>query len=56
MDWIERLFGLNLDGGDGSAETMIVVTCIVLLAGIVAARIPLVNNRIRALFGRGVRS
>jgi len=36
MDWIERWFGLNPDGGDGSLETMLVVgliVCVVLLAG-----------------------
>lgn len=56
MDWIEKLFGLNPDGGDGSAEMIIVLTCIVILAGVVAARVPLVNNHIRALFNRIARS
>ena len=28
MDWIEKLLGLDLDGGDGSAETMIVLACV----------------------------
>jgi hypothetical protein len=51
-----KLFALNLDSGDGSAEAMIVVACVVLLAGVLAARVPSVNNRIRALFSRRLRS
>lgn len=40
MDWIERLFGLSPDGGDGSTELMIVLALSVMAAAAVAARIP----------------
>ena len=49
MDWLERLFGLNLDGGDGTAEAMIVLTCIIVGAAAVA-RMCVVNEHIRVLF------
>ena len=45
MDWLEQLFGLNPDGGDGSVETMIVVAVIV--GGVTVAG--LVSKRVRAL-------
>ena len=50
MDWLEKLFGLNLDGGDGSAETMVVIGCAIVVAGLIAARRPLrrlLNQRTR---------
>jgi len=50
MDWLEKLFGLNLDGGDGSAETMVVIGCAIIVAGLIAARRPLrrlLNQRAR---------
>lgn len=49
MDWLERLFGLNLDGGDGTAEAMIVLTCVIVGAAVVA-RMWLGNEHVRALF------
>ena len=45
MDWLEQLFGLNPDGGDGSVETMIVVAVVVV--GVTVAG--LVSKRVRAL-------
>jgi hypothetical protein len=27
MDWIEQLFGISPDGGDGSLEALIVTAC-----------------------------
>jgi hypothetical protein len=47
MDWIERLFGISPDGGDGSAEIMIFATIAIVLAGILAARVPSVRNYLR---------
>jgi hypothetical protein len=53
MDWIEKLFGINLDGGDGSAETMVILACVVVLAVVVAARVPLFHQPITAKYRIG---
>jgi hypothetical protein len=55
MDWIEKLLGLDLDGGDGSAETMIVLACVIVAGAVVASRIPQLRERVRILFGGGAR-
>ena len=47
MDWIERLFGISPDGGDGSAEMMIFAAIAIVLAGILATRVPSVRNYLR---------
>jgi F0F1-type ATP synthase membrane subunit c/vacuolar-type H+-ATPase subunit K len=42
MDWLEQLFGLNPDGGDGSLETMVVAAAIglaLVIAGLVSGRV-----------------
>ncbi len=49
MDWIERLFGVNLDGGDGSTEALIVFTCVFLLTAAVAVRAPVFRERVRLM-------
>lgn len=39
MDWIERVFGVSPDGGNGMAEMVLaVVIALVLAAGIAVAR------------------
>jgi hypothetical protein len=55
MDWIERLLGLDLDGGDGSAEMMVVLACCVVVAAVVAGRVPIIRESIKALFGNKAR-
>ena len=55
MDWIERLLGLDLDGGDGSAEMMMVLACCVVLAAVVARRVPIIREGIKAMFGNKTR-
>jgi hypothetical protein len=55
MDWIERLLGLDLDGGDGSAEMMVVLACCVILAAVVAWRVPVLRGNIKAMFGNKAR-
>jgi hypothetical protein len=45
MDWIEQLFGLNPDGGDGSIEAAIVIAVVV--GGVTV--VGLVSRRVRAL-------
>jgi hypothetical protein len=56
MDWLERLFGFSPDGGDGSAEAMIVFAACVVVAIIIYARAPklraYVLDRLRALTTR----
>jgi hypothetical protein len=53
MDWLEKLFGVSPDGGDGSAEIMILAAVVIVLAGILAARMPAVRTYVRQLFGSG---
>jgi hypothetical protein len=35
MDWIERLFGISPDGGDGSTEIFYLVAAVAMIALIV---------------------
>jgi hypothetical protein len=52
MDWIEKLFGFNPDGGDGSAELLIVLACCVAVAGVMIWRVPALREGARRLFKR----
>jgi len=45
MDWLEQLFGLNPDGGDGSIEALIVVAVVVIVLAIAFT----VSERLRAI-------
>jgi hypothetical protein len=45
MDWLEQLFGLNPDGGDGSMEALITVAVVALAV----AMVMVVSPRARAL-------
>jgi hypothetical protein len=47
MDWIEKLFGVSPDGGDGSAELMIFAAIAIVLAAVLAARVPSVRTYVR---------
>jgi hypothetical protein len=51
MDWIERLFGMSPDGGDGTTEAAIVFAAVIVLAAVIAMTVPAVRDRIRAAFG-----
>jgi hypothetical protein len=51
MDWIERLFGFSPDGGDGSAEAIIVITACVIVAVVIYARVPKVRRYVRDFLG-----
>ena len=51
MDWIEKLFGLSPDGGDGSTEAAIVFVCALLLAAVMIVwRVPTLRERLKSLF------
>jgi hypothetical protein len=50
MDWIEQLFGFSPDGGDGSAEVLIVLACCIALAGVIVWRVPALRDGARRLF------
>ena len=52
MDWIEQLFGFSPDGGDGSAELLIVLACCVALAAVIVWRVPALRDRAQRLFQR----
>ena len=50
MDWIEKIFGISPDDGNGSTEAMIVtVTCLILSAIVVAASPKLRAGALRQL-------
>lgn len=51
MDWIEKLFGIAPDNGDGSAEAAIVLAVALVVAAMLSVRLP----RIRAYFRRRMR-
>jgi hypothetical protein len=51
MDWLEKWFGVSPDGGDGSAEMMIFAAIVIVLAGVLALRVPSVRTHVRQWFG-----
>jgi hypothetical protein len=56
MDWIEKLFGISPDGGDGTAETAIVLAFAIVLAAVIGARVPAIRDALRKrLLGSGTR-
>jgi hypothetical protein len=50
MDWIETLFGLSPDGGDGTTEAAIVFGCVVVMGAAIIMRSPELRKRIRWMF------
>jgi hypothetical protein len=50
MDWIEQLFGISPDGGDGSTEAIIVAVCCTIVVMLIVFRQPL-----RRFLRRGTR-
>jgi hypothetical protein len=52
MDWLEQLFGFSPDGGDGTAEILIVLACMIVLAGVIMWRVPALRDRIQRAFAR----
>ena len=52
MDWIEQWFGLNPDGGDGSAEALIISTVVVLVAAAATGLHPAGRRLIQRLVRR----
>ena len=52
MDWLEKLFGFSPDGGDGSAEVLIVLACCVIVAGVMIWRVPVLRDWTLRLFQR----
>ena len=48
MDWIERWFGLNPDGGDGSLEMLLLVGLLVCVATAVLGFLPSGRRALRA--------
>jgi hypothetical protein len=47
VDWIEQLFGLNPDGGDGSIEILIVGAAVAI--GLTIVTVPAVRSRLARL-------
>jgi hypothetical protein len=52
MDWIEKLFGISPDGGDGSTEMLIVAVAVVILAMVLMMRYGPLRDYARRTFGR----
>jgi hypothetical protein len=50
MDWLETLFGLSPDGGDGTAEVAIVFACVIVFAAALVVRVPRLRERMGAMF------
>jgi hypothetical protein len=50
MDWIETLFGLSPDGGDGTTEAAIVFACAVVMGAIILKRSAGLRKLIRLVF------
>jgi hypothetical protein len=46
MDWIEQIFGVSPDGGDGSTEALIVFACSTIVLMIVLWRVPRLRTHI----------
>jgi hypothetical protein len=40
MDWIEKIFGMSPDNGDGSTEAMIVTMSCIVVAVVMVAAVP----------------
>ena len=38
MDFVEKLFGISPDGGDGSTELMYIIVLLIAIAGWIALR------------------
>jgi hypothetical protein len=50
MDWIEKIFGISPDNGDGSTEVMIVtITCLIVSAIVMVASPKLRADALRHL-------
>jgi hypothetical protein len=49
MDWIEQLFGLNPDHGNGSVEVLILGALAALTLSGIAVAVPAVRARLRRL-------
>ena len=52
MDWIEQIFGFSPDGGDGTAEVLVVLACTIVLAGVIIWRVPALRGRFQRFFQR----
>ena len=51
MDWIERIFGISPDNGDGSAEAAIVATVCIIAVAVFFAAVPKARNYVKRLLG-----
>jgi hypothetical protein len=56
MDWIEQLFGVSPDGGDGTTEFMIVFAACVVIGIVIYAGGPRVKAYVRNLLGLKLRT
>ena len=54
MDWIEQLFGLNPDGGDGSVERLLLGAVIIVAVTVVSLGVPGIREGLRRALWRRV--
>ena len=54
MDWLEQLFGLNPDGGDGSVERLLVGAVIIAAVMVISLGVPGVRESLRRALRRRV--
>ena len=54
MDWLEQLFGLNPDGGDGSMEALIIAAAVLVAVTILMLAVPRLRHRAAAIVRKGV--
>jgi hypothetical protein len=54
MDWLEQLFGLNPDGGDGSMEALITAAAVLVVVTVVTVGVPRLRARAADVFHRTV--
>jgi hypothetical protein len=51
MDWIEQLFGISPDGGDGTIEAMIVFAACIVVGAVISLGAPSVRAYLGHLLG-----
>ena len=54
MDWLEQLFGLNPDGGDGSMEALIIAAVVLVAVTVAVLAVPRLRHRVSDIVRKAV--